>query len=172
MKHSVIAALLSAALILAANAAEKTAGTGGSFKGPVGLQLYSLRAQFTANGAPKTLTTVQGMGIVNAELYATHNLPPEKFRALLDEHGVRPVASHFSWARYKTDLAGVVAEAKTLGVKYAGVAWVMNKPPFDESQAREAIEVFNRAGAGWRRRASSSSTTATDTSSCRTATAR
>jgi sugar phosphate isomerase/epimerase len=146
MKQSVIAALL-VCLCSCTVPPVKTAGTGGSFQGPVGLQLYSLRAQFIAGGAPKTLATVKDMGIVNAELYATHNLPPEKFRALLDEHGVRPVASHFSWARYKTNLAGVVAEAKTLGVKYAGVAWVMDKPPFDEAQARTAIEVFNKAGA-------------------------
>jgi sugar phosphate isomerase/epimerase len=132
---------------LNAFAADKSVGIGKSFKGPVGLQLYSLRAQFTANSVPTTLKTVQGMGIVHAELAGTYNLPPDKFKALLDEHGVKPISSHFPWARYKTDLDNVVKEAKTLGVKYAGVAWVMGKPPFNEAQAREAIEVFNRAGA-------------------------
>lgn len=132
---------------LNAFAADKSVGIGKSFEGPVGLQLYSLRAQFTANSVPTTLKTVQGMGIVNAELAGTYNLPPDKFKALLDEHGVKPISTHFPWARYKTDLDNVVKEAKTLGVKYAGVAWVMNKPPFNEAQAREAIEVFNKAGA-------------------------
>jgi sugar phosphate isomerase/epimerase len=138
---------LSFVFSLSTIAADKTVGIGRSFEGPIGLQLYSLRAQFTANSVPTTLKTVQGMGIVNAELAGTYNLPPEKFKALLDEHGVKSISTHFPWARYKTDLDNVVKEAKTLGVKYAGVAWVMGKAPFNEAQAREAIEVFNKAGA-------------------------
>ena len=39
------------------------------------------------------------------------------------------------------------AEAKALGLEYAGCAWADHKAPLDEKQAREIIAVFNRAGA-------------------------
>ena len=41
----------------------------------------------------------------------------------------------------------VAKQAKALGLKYAGCAWISHKAPFDEAQAKAAIEVFNKAGA-------------------------
>jgi sugar phosphate isomerase/epimerase len=146
LRHIFTVSCLALTLTVTSHAAEKQVGIGPSFKGPVGLQLYSLRAQLTRN-APAGLDLVKQMGIVHAELAGTYNLSPEKFNAMLDERGIKPISTHFPWARYQSDLDGVVREAKALGVKYAGVAWVMKKPPFDEAQAREAIAVFNRAGA-------------------------
>jgi sugar phosphate isomerase/epimerase len=41
----------------------------------------------------------------------------------------------------------VAAEAKALGLKYAGCAWISHeRGKFDEAKAREAAEVFNKAG--------------------------
>src|SRR5688572_19381242 len=72
------------------------AGTGASFKGPVGLQLYSLRALFTKN-VPTTLDTVRGFGIRDVELAGTYNMPPAQFRTLLLEKGLNPVSAHFPY---------------------------------------------------------------------------
>jgi sugar phosphate isomerase/epimerase len=129
-----------------APAAEKPAGTGPSFKGPVGLQLYSLRGQFTAKGVPPTLDQVKGYGIHLVELAGTYNLPPEQFKALLDERGIKAVSAHFPYDRYKKEPEAVAREAKALGVEYAGCAWINHKPPFNEAAARDAIAVFNEAG--------------------------
>src|SRR6266481_2906840 len=128
----------------AADSAEKT-GLGPSFKGPVGLQLYSLRADFT-NDVPGTLEKVRGFGIRNVELAGTYNLSPEKFKEMLDVKGLKAISTHFPYERYSTDLEGIMHDAKALGLKYVGCAWIPHSGTFDEKTCREAIAVFNHAG--------------------------
>jgi sugar phosphate isomerase/epimerase len=132
---------------LSAPAAQKRgpAGTSPSFKGPVGLQLYSLRDSF-AKDVPGTLDKAAALGFNYVELAGTYNLPPEKFRNLLREKRLKPVAGHFPFERLRDDPAGVAKEAKALGLQYAGCAWIPHRDPFDEKQCQEAIQVFNRAG--------------------------
>src|SRR4051812_47770182 len=105
---------------VAADPGAKT-GLGPSFKGPVGLQLYSLRADF-AKDVPGTLEKVRSFGIKNVELAGTYDLSPEKFKQLLDSKGLKPISTHFPYDRYRDDLDGIVRDAKTLGVEYAGCA--------------------------------------------------
>lgn len=122
------------------------AGIGDSFKGPIGLQLYSLRAQFMANGVGATLDKVKALGIKNVELAGTYNLPAEKFKSMLEERGLVAISGHFPFSRYKSDPDGVAKEAKALGLKYAGCAWIDHKGDFDEATCRETAAVFNKAG--------------------------
>ncbi|HEY6170546.1 MAG TPA: sugar phosphate isomerase/epimerase [Verrucomicrobiae bacterium] len=141
--------LLSLSLVLAAFvalAAEKSAGTGASFKGPIGLQLYSLREQFAANGVAPTLDTVKKFGIRHAELAGTYDLAPDKLTSLLKEHGIKAVSGHFPYKRFKDDPESVANEAKALGLEYAGCAWADHKGDLDEKQARDIAAVFNKAG--------------------------
>jgi sugar phosphate isomerase/epimerase len=120
-------------------------GTGPSFKGPVGLQLYSLRDQFKTN-VLGTLDEVKGWGIQYAELDGTHGLTAERYTAELASRGIRPIGAHFPYERYRDDAEGVAREAKALGLKYAGCAWIPHSGPFNEKTCREASAVFNRAG--------------------------
>lgn len=115
-------------------------------KAPVGLQLYSLRTQFQLEGVPKTLDRVKDLGFKYVELAGTYNTPPEKFKAMLDERGLTPIAGHFAWDRFKSDTDGIAAEAKALGLQYAGTAWVKGNEPFDEKYCREVAATFNKAG--------------------------
>jgi sugar phosphate isomerase/epimerase len=131
--------------VLMAAPVQGTVGTGPGFKGPLGLQLYSLRDQF-AKDVPGTLDKVRDMGFKDVELAGTYGMSPEAFKAELEKRGLRPVSAHFPYARFRDDLDGVVAEAKALGLEYAGTAWIDHKDPFDEKQCREAIDVFNKAG--------------------------
>ena len=128
-----------------AGAAERDAGIGSSFKGPVGLQLYSLRADFPKD-VPGTIEKVRGFGIREVELASTYNLPPEQFRAMLLAAGLKPVSGHFPYEKYRDDVEGVARDAKALGLQYVGCAWIPHQDPFDEKTCREAIAVFNRAG--------------------------
>src|SRR5205823_12681072 len=131
---------------LALRAAETAStGTGPSFKGPVGLQLYSLRAEF-AKDVPGTLERVRASGIKNVELAGTYNLSPEKFKELLDAKGLKPISCHFPYERYRDDAEGVARDAKALGLQYAGCAWIPHTGDFDEKTCRAAAAVFNRAG--------------------------
>jgi sugar phosphate isomerase/epimerase len=133
-------------LVAGCSTTQNSVGTGKSFKGPIGLQLYSLRAKF-AKDVPSTLDLVRSNGIKYVELAGTYNLSPEQFKALLAERGLEPISGHFSYDLYRDKPEEVAKQAKALGLKYAGCAWISHKAPFDEAQAKAAIEVFNKAGA-------------------------
>ncbi len=116
-------------------------------KASIGLQLYSLRDQLAAD-VPGTLDKVKSWGISNVELAGTYNLTPEQFKAQLDARGLHAISEHFAYDRLRDDVEGVARDAKILGLKYVGCAWVPHDDnrPFDEKTCREAIAVFNHAG--------------------------
>lgn len=149
MKRLTYPVVLGVGLMLASStgaAEKKSVGVGSSFRGPVGLQLYSLRDAF-AKDVPGTLTKVNEMGFKYVELAGTYNKHPARFKETLDAYGLVPVAGHFPYEQYRDKLAEVVKEAKTLGLQYAGCAWIPHKGDFTEKDARDAIAVFNQAGA-------------------------
>ncbi len=123
-------------------------GTGLSFKGPIGIQLYSLREQFAKNvpATPATIDMARGFGIEYVELAGTNNLPPEKFKEQLAAKGLKPVSGHFPFEKFRDNVEAIATEAKALGLQYVGCAWIPHQDPFDEKTAREAAAVFNRAG--------------------------
>jgi sugar phosphate isomerase/epimerase len=121
------------------------AGTGPFFKGPLGLQLYSLREQCKKE-LPSTLDEVKSWGIRYLEVGGDYLPPVEKFAPELAARGLKPISAHFSYDKYRDDLDSVVREAKILGLKYAGCAWIPHEGAFDEKTCRDAAAVFNRAG--------------------------
>jgi len=123
----------------------KAVGTGDSFKGPLGLQLYSLRDEFKKD-VPGTLTKVHDFGFHLVELAGTYGQTPEEFTALLKKNHLQAVAGHFSYERFRDDPEGVAKEAKALGLEYAGTAWVPHEGQVTEDWAKETAKVFNRAG--------------------------
>jgi sugar phosphate isomerase/epimerase len=139
------AAILAAVLINPSPAAGASVGTGPSFKGPIGLQLYSLREQFPKD-VPGTLDEVKKFGFKCAEVAGTYGMTPEQFTAQLEARGIKPIGAHFDYNRYRTDPEGVAREAKSLGLRYAGCAWIPHQGDFDEKTCREAAAVFNKAG--------------------------
>lgn len=131
--------------LLAGCTTTKTAGTGESFKGPIGLQLYSLRADFKKD-VPGTMAKVGAYNIKYVELASTYGMEPDKFLALLAANGLKAVSGHFSYDMYRTNAEEVAHQAQALGLKYAGCAWIPHKDDFDEQEARDAAAVFNNAG--------------------------
>jgi sugar phosphate isomerase/epimerase len=139
------AASLAAVLINSSPAADTAVGTGPSFKGPIGLQLYSLRDQF-GKDVPGTLDKVKQFGFKYAEVAGTYGMTSEQFAGQLEARGIKPIGMHFDYNRYRTDPEGVAREAKSLGLQYAGCAWIPHQGDFDEKTCREAAAVFNKAG--------------------------
>jgi sugar phosphate isomerase/epimerase len=119
--------------------------TATDFKGPTGLQLYSLRDQFKKD-VPGALDKVKAFGIRYVELAGTYDLPADTFKMEMNRRGLIPISGHFPYSRFKEDPEAVAREAKGLGLKFAGCAWIDHKGDFDEKTCREAIEVFNKAG--------------------------
>ena len=114
-------------------------------KGPVGLQLYSLRDLF-AKEVPGTLDKVRDYGLHYVELAGTYGLAPEKFRSELNSRGLEAVSGHFPFERFRDQPETIAAEAKALGLKYVGCAWIPHDGAFNEKTCREAIAIFNEAG--------------------------
>ena len=111
----------------------------------IGLQLYSLRNQLATN-VPGTLDEIKGWGITNVELAGTYHLSTGEFKAQLDAHGLNAVSGHYGYDQFRTNLDWVVSDAKILGLKYVGCAWIPHNGDFDEKTCREAMAVFNHAG--------------------------
>jgi sugar phosphate isomerase/epimerase len=139
-----LAIVLSVALSM--GAAEKQAGIGPSFKGPIGLQMYSLRF-FAPTNALAKLDKAKELGFTAIEGGALPRMSPEESVEIIEQHGLKLVSTGSDFAKLKSDPDSVVAQAKRLGVKYVMCAWIPHpRGKFSEKEAREAIEVFNRAG--------------------------
>lgn len=148
MKLNLSACISTITIIISLTAVDALAaqtGTGPSFKGPIGLQLYSLREQFKKD-VPGTLDEVKGFGFKYAELAGTYNQTPETFKEELSKRGITAVSAHFPYERFRDDAEGIAKEAKAMGLKYAGCAWITHQGDFNEKTCREAIQVFNKAG--------------------------
>ncbi len=123
----------------------KAAGTSDSFKGPLGLQLYSLRDEFKKD-VPGTLAKVHAFGLHEVELAGTYGKSAEEFNALLAANHLTAIAGHFGFERFRDEPEAVAKEAKALGLQWAGTAWVPHKGDVTEDWVRETAKVFNNAG--------------------------
>lgn len=132
-------------IALSLNLFAKGVGEGPSFKGPLGLQLYSLRGDLIKN-VPEGLKKARSFGFEYVELAGTYNLSADHFKKLLDENGLKPVANLIPFEQLRDKVDDVIRDAQTLGVKYVGCAWIPHQSPFDEKQARGAVDVFNKTG--------------------------
>ena len=137
-------------LILSAGIGARAVELSGDFKGPLGLQLYSLRDAFKAD-VPGTLDRVKAFGFTEVETANTYGLGAEILLAMLKERGLNPVSGHFQYEPLTKDLAAAVAEAKALGLKFAVCPWIPHEEAvFGEAEAKKAAADFNKFGAAFK----------------------
>ena len=117
----------------------------GDFKGPLGLQLWSLGSDFEKD-VPGTMARVKAMGFKHVELAGTYGWTPEDFRAELDKNGLDATAMHADYERFEEDLEGIFADAKILGAEMVGIPWIPHEDPYTVAMAREAVADFNAWG--------------------------
>jgi sugar phosphate isomerase/epimerase len=120
-------------------------GTSASFKGPVGLQLYSLRDTF-ARHVSLGLQMTRGFGFREVELAGTYGMEIQAFRAALDRAGLKAVSSIVGYETLADSMDQVIAESKTLAVRYVGTAGIPHEGQLTEARARQAAADFNRFG--------------------------
>lgn len=118
----------------------------GSFKAEIGLQLYSLRNEFTKDGVPTTLDLVKSFGIHEVELAGTYGMFPDPFLEELKKRDLKAISAHFPYSRWKNDLDNVVKEVLALHLQYAGCAWIDHLGKFSEHSCQDAADTFNKAG--------------------------
>jgi sugar phosphate isomerase/epimerase len=111
----------------------------------VGLQLYSLRAQFPKD-LPGTLSRIEQWGVRDVEAAGFYNLSAQQFREELDKHHLHASGAHFPWERFATDIEGVLRDAKTLGCEYVTVPWIPHQREFTAKDSLRAVEKFTEWG--------------------------
>jgi sugar phosphate isomerase/epimerase len=127
-------------------AGARGAGTSASFRGPLGLQLYSLRETFARN-VGLGLQTARGFGFREVELAGTYGLAPADLRGRLDRAGLRAVSMLVDYDELATGIDRVIADARALGVSYVGTAWIPHEGAFDAAAAGRAAADLDRFGA-------------------------
>jgi len=149
MKALLNATLLTVLLTFPLAAIGAEVGTSDSFRGPVGLQTYSLRDQIKKDGA-KALEYVKEQGFKFVEIGLGPNdhygMTREELRETLNKLGLKPVAAlgGLDFILNKTDEA--VENAKFFGFEYVGIAWAPHNAPLDEAQTLKIAADFNKAG--------------------------
>ena len=122
------------------------------FRDHLGLQLYSLRAQ-TKESTTGALDLAKSYGVKEVELAGTGDLSPEKFAAELKARGLVPISMHAGHAQLDKDIAAVIRDAKTFGVKYVVCPYpkLDKDKMFSETVARQMAADFNRWGEACRK---------------------
>ena len=122
-------------------------GTSKSFRGPTGLQLYSLRDMQKTQGVEATLDKAVAFGFKYVEVADLGKLSPADFKKQLDRRGLVPIGRHFPFDQLRDNIEGVIRDAKALELPYVGCAWIPHQGRFTAKRCREAAAVFNQAGA-------------------------
>jgi len=148
MKKAFFMALMlvaSATFAFAQDDARLKVGTNDVFKGPVGLQMYSLRDTF-AKDVEKGFDVAEGFGFGYVEYSGLYGLTADEYVAKCKEHHLIPIGGHWDYNLFKNNPEQVAQEAKAIGLKYAGCAWIPHDGDFDAKDVEEAADVFNKAG--------------------------
>ena len=111
-----------------------------------GLQLYSLRDQFSKD-VEGSLAQIRDWGITYIEGGGTYGYTQDEFLALLEKYGLKTASIGASFEELEKDPAALIDQAKAFGATYVMCAWVPHQgDEFGEAETRRAIEVFNTAG--------------------------
>ena len=117
----------------------------GDFKAPLGVQLYTFRV-LAKQDPVAMLDTVRRLGFTHVEGGSTYGMSMERYLELLRARGLRTTSMLASYERFRDHPDSVIATAKALGAKYAGIAWYPHQGAFTEADARKAIQDFNAFG--------------------------
>jgi sugar phosphate isomerase/epimerase len=130
----------------AAGAMSTAAGAGGGANANmIGIQMYTVRDQLQAD-FDGTVEKIARIGYKNLEFAGYYNRTPEQVRALLDRLQIVSRSSHIGAPLMRTDAAGQIKAAKTIGQEY------ITLPSFNFGKEglvgwRKAVAEFNQWGA-------------------------
>jgi hypothetical protein len=114
--------------------------------GPIGLQLWSLRAQLPKD-LPGTLAKVRAMGFREVEAAGLYKHTLAEFRAALDQAGLRCQSAHAGFGELRDAAAGAFEQTKGFGATWVVCPWIDHKDDtFTREDSLKAAEVFNRVG--------------------------
>ena len=118
----------------------------GDFHAPLGIQLWSFR-ELAKTDPVAMMRTVRQMGITHVETAGLYGMTAERFADELRKAGLRATSMHVGYDDLKDHPETVISNARTLGVKWVGLAWYPHgEGGFTEADARRAVADFNQFG--------------------------
>jgi sugar phosphate isomerase/epimerase len=112
----------------------------------IALQLYSLRNEMKVDPV-KYHKMISEWGISALEGGGGYGMSDAEYQKLLADNKLRIVGVGADYNRLKTDPAGIIADAKKYGAKYATCYWIPHtEGPITLEEMKAATELFNSTG--------------------------
>ena len=112
----------------------------------IALQLYSLRNEMEVDPV-KYHKLISEWGISALEGGGGYGMSDAEYQKLLADNKLKIVGVGADYNRLKSDLAGIIADAKKYGAKYATCYWIPHaEGPIGLEEIMAATELFNSAG--------------------------
>ncbi len=142
---AVVGAALGTSIARSTAASGRVPDIASPLKGPVGLQLWSLR-QYLPSDLAGTLAKVRALGFRDVEGAGLWKHTAAELRAALDAAGLRCRSAHMDFERLRDQGAAAFAEARALGATWVVCPWIDHDGPFTREAALSAAESFNAIG--------------------------
>lgn len=112
----------------------------------IALQLYSLRNEMKVDPV-KYHQMIAEWGISALEGGGGYGMSDAEYQKLLADNKLKIVGVGADYNRLKTDPAGIIADAKKYGAKYATCYWIPHaEGPITLEEMKAATELFNSTG--------------------------
>ena len=120
-----------------------------AWRSGMAIQLYTFHHDLERD-LPGTLARVKALGFDRVETYSVPGVSAVQLRAALDAAGLRAVSAHMPFSRMEKDIAGVIADVKTLGAEQFGPGsiWLYDtseRRPLTLAEAERAGGILARA---------------------------
>jgi sugar phosphate isomerase/epimerase len=113
--------------------------------GPIGIQLYTVRAQMRAD-MPATLAQIAGLGYKKVEFAGYFGRTAKQVRDLLDANGLTSPSTHIGFDAMKADWDKAFDDALTIGQKFLTVPSPPNGTTATVASWQRVADDFNAAG--------------------------
>jgi len=119
------------------------------FHDHIGIQLWSLRAQFPKDVAGTMDLISKTYGIKEVETAGTYGLSPSQFGSDLRSHGLNPVSSHYGYDQFVKNFPGILRDLKAMGINYVVIPVLAHAHSkyLTAAQAHEDAANLNKWGA-------------------------
>ncbi len=112
----------------------------------IALQLYSLRNEMKVDPV-KYHEMIAEWGISALEGGGGYGMSDAEYQKLLTDNKLKIVGVGADYNRLKTDPAGIIADAKKYGAKYATCYWIPHtEGPITMDEMKAATDLFNQTG--------------------------
>jgi sugar phosphate isomerase/epimerase len=142
--------LVAVGAITAAAACNRKGAAGASVApprkvGPIGIQLYTVRAQMRAD-MPGTIAKIAGLGYKKVEFAGYFGRTAKQVREMLDANGLTSPSTHIGFDAMKTNWDKTFDDALTMGQQYLTVPSPPNGTQPTVASWQKVADDFNAAG--------------------------